>query len=121
MTVKELIENLQNLPPDGEVTVIDEFGIHYSVDEISHNNKKVSHDDLIRRKDAVKTIERVTETLVGHVLQVQYFRDVIVQEINKIPALKVNEDDGTEEVCVGDVFKAYYEMKNAPTVIEAEE
>ena len=34
---------------------------------------------------------------------------------------KVNEDDGTEEVCVGDVFKAYYEMKNSPTVIEAEE
>lgn len=34
---------------------------------------------------------------------------------------KVNEDDGTEEVCVGDVFKAYYEMKNATTVIEAEE
>lgn len=34
---------------------------------------------------------------------------------------RVNEDDGTEEVCVGDVFKAYYEMKNAPTVIEAEE
>ena len=35
--------------------------------------------------------------------------------------VKVNEDDGTEEVCVGDVFKAYYEMKKAPTVIEAEE
>lgn len=33
----------------------------------------------------------------------------------------VNEDDGTEEVCFGDVFKAYYEMKEAPTVIEAEE
>jgi hypothetical protein len=36
-------------------------------------------------------------------------------------AARINEDDGTEEVCVGDVFKAYYEMKNAPTVIEAEE
>ena len=32
-----------------------------------------------------------------------------------------DEDTGTMEVCVGDVFKAYLDMKNAPTIVEAED
>ena len=31
-----------------------------------------------------------------------------------------DDDTGTMEVCVGDVFKAYLDMKNAPTIVEAE-
>lgn len=31
-----------------------------------------------------------------------------------------DEDAGTEEVKFGDVMRAYYEMRNAPAVIEAE-
>ena len=33
----------------------------------------------------------------------------------------VNEDDGTQEVNLGEVFAAYFKMREAPVVIEAEE
>jgi len=56
---------------------------------------------------------------IGEVVDVPTPHGRLVEFIDVIA--KVNEDDGTEEVCVGDVFKAYYEMKKAPTVIEAEE
>ena len=33
----------------------------------------------------------------------------------------LDEDSGTTEVCLGDVFRAYLEMRNAPTIVEAED
>lgn len=36
-------------------------------------------------------------------------------------ATTLDEDSGTEEVCVGDVMRAYCEMRNAPTIVEAED
>ena len=32
----------------------------------------------------------------------------------------LDEDSGTEEVWFGDIMRAYYEMRNAPTIVEAE-
>ena len=63
--------------------------------------------------------DTVTNEFIGEVVDVPTPHGRLVEFIDVIA--KINEDDGTEEVCVGDVFKAYYEMKNAPTVIEGEE
>ena len=42
----------------------------------------------------------------------------LVEFIDVVTTL--DEDSGTEEVCFGDIMRAYYEMRNAPTIVEAE-
>ena len=43
----------------------------------------------------------------------------LVEFIDVVTTL--DEDSGTEEVCFGDIMRAYYEMRNAPTIVEAED
>lgn len=43
----------------------------------------------------------------------------LVEFIDVVKTL--DEDSGTEEVCFGDIMRAYYEMRNAPTIVEAED
>ena len=43
----------------------------------------------------------------------------LVEFIDVVKTL--DEDSGTEEVCFGDIMRAYYEMRNAPTVVEVED
>ena len=42
----------------------------------------------------------------------------LVEFIDVVKTL--DEDSGTEEVRFGDIMRAYYEMRNAPTIVEAE-
>ena len=43
----------------------------------------------------------------------------LVEFIDVVKTL--DEDSGTEEVCFGDIMRAYYEMRNAPSIVEAED
>ena len=43
----------------------------------------------------------------------------LVEFIDVVKTL--DEDSGTKEVCFGDIMRAYYEMRNAPTIVEKED